>query len=80
MENLEMAKTFNKKYAEKIGEIIQTIRVQKGMSQKEVSEQSLCREYTFNRIEKGELMPNLGQLISIASALNIKIKIGDREI
>lgn len=81
MENFEMAITKEIVIKrEKLAEILQTARVQKGMTQEELAEKSDCTQATIQRIETAKFSPRMEQLFLILEALELEMKIGDEKI
>ncbi len=68
------------KKREKVADIIQSIRVQKGYTQQQLADLSGTTQKTVSRIENGEFSPNLDLLYAFLSALDVKLKINNIEI
>lgn len=64
----------------KVAEILQTARVQKGLTQEQLSEMVNCRVQTIGKIENARYSPNADILYNLCDALELKITIGNTEI
>lgn len=65
---------------EKVAEILQKARVQKGLTQEELAEKVGFSRSTIIRIEQAQFSPNADQLYAIAAALDIELKLNDEII
>lgn len=62
----------------KVAEVIQTARVQKGMTQEELAQVVGFSRGTILRIEGSQFSPNADQLYKICEALEITLKINNQ--
>ncbi len=67
-------------YRKKAGEILQTARVQKGLSVEYVAEQAGCKPATLLKIESGLFSLNMDMLIALARALEIDLTLNNEVI
>lgn len=65
---------------EKVAEILQTARVQKGYTQQQVADGIGCQVQTINKIEKAWYSPNADILYLIVEFLDIKLTINKTEV
>lgn len=65
---------------QKVASIIQTARVQKGWTQKELADRMGCQVQTVNKIENARYSPNADILYQLLEALDITLKIGNEKI
>lgn len=65
---------------QKVAEIIQTARIQKGMTQQQLADTIKCQIQTINKIENAKYSPNADILYQLAVALQIKITLNNIEI
>lgn len=68
------------KKRDKVAEIIQAARVQKGWTQEELAEKVGFARNTIARIENGRFSPNADQLYAILEVLDLDLKIGKESI
>lgn len=68
------------KKRQKLAEVIQTARIQKGISKKEFGEMVGINENTVSRIEACVYSPNLDIFYKIADTLEIKITVNNVDI
>lgn len=66
-----------KETRDKVAQIIQTARVQKGMSQEDLGDAIGCKRQTIVRIEQGVFSPNADILYLILKTLDLPLKIGN---
>lgn len=66
----------NKELQEEIGNALQTIRVQQGISKEELSERLQIKVSNLERIERGAFSFGATLLVHYCNALNIKITVG----
>ncbi len=64
----------------KVAEIIQTMRVQKGMMQTELAERVGVTQNTISRIELGRFSPNADLLYLILDCLDLPLTINSKSI
>ena len=64
----------------KVAEIIQAARVQKGWTQEELADKVGFARNTIARIENGRFSPNADQLYVILEVLGLDLKIGKEDI
>lgn len=65
---------------QKMAQIIQTARVQKGWTQEELAERLGVRRQTIIKIEGCKYSPNADVLYSILDCLELTLKIGDEKV
>lgn len=65
---------------EKVANILQSARVQKGLSVEDIAKKAGCKPNTLLKIEKGVFSPGAEVLYAIADAIGITIKINDTKI
>ena len=65
---------------QKVAQIIQTARVQKGWTQEELAERLGVRRQTIIKIEGCKYSPNADILYSILDCLELTLKIGNEEV
>jgi transcriptional regulator with XRE-family HTH domain len=65
---------------EKIAEIIQTSRVQKGWTQQELGERVEMSQNTIARIENKRFFPSMESFILILECLDLTLKIGNEKV
>ena len=63
------------KKRDKLAEIIQSARVQKGYSQLELAQKADVSMSTINRIENSVFSPNVDVLVNICEALEINLQL-----
>lgn len=64
----------------KVAQLIQTARVQKGLTQEELASIVGCSRHTILRIEACKYSLNADQLYMILEALELTLKINDEKI
>lgn len=68
-------------HRENVANVLQTVRVQKGLSLEEVANLSgIMKKGTLRRIEENRLAPTTEQLYALCDALEIEIKINDIKV
>lgn len=65
---------------EKVADILQRARVQRGLTQEQLAEMTDFSRSTIIRIEQAKFSPNADQLYALCDALQIGIKIDEEEI
>lgn len=65
---------------QKVADVIQTARVQKGWTQEELAEKTGLQRQTIGKIEACRYSPNADVLYSILECLELTLKIGNEEI
>ena len=76
LENPEFAKAWEETELEyQIKEMLVAARIEKKMTQKELSQKSGVRQSNISRIEKGVCVPTLNTLNELAKGLGKKLKI-----
>ena len=65
---------------QKVASIIQTARVQKGLTQTELGDRVGFSRSTIARIEACAFSPNADQLYMLIECLDLTLKIGDKKI
>lgn len=65
---------------QKVAQIIQTARVQKGLTQTELADKVGFSRSTIARIEACAFSPNADQLYMLMECLDLTLKIGDEKI
>ena len=65
---------------QKVAQIIQTARVQKGWTQEELAERLGVRRQTIIKIEGCKYSPNADILYAILGCLDLTLKIGNEEV
>lgn len=65
---------------QKVASIIQTARVQKGLTQTELADKVGFSRSTIARIEACAFSPNADQLYMLIECLDLTLKIGDEKI
>ena len=76
LENPEFAKAWEETELEyQIKEMLVAARIEKKMTQQELSQKSGVRQSTISRIEKGVCVPTLNTLNELAKGLGKKLKI-----
>lgn len=65
---------------QQIASIIQTARVQKGWSARELGEKVGMSQNTISRIENARFFPSMESLILILDCLDLPLKINDQNI
>lgn len=76
LENLEFAKAWEETELEyQIKEMLVAARIEKKMTQQELSQKSGVRQSNISRIEKGVCVPTLNTLNELAKGLGKRLKI-----
>ncbi len=65
---------------EKVANLLQSVRLQKGLSVKDVADRMGCSTSTVERIEKGVFSPSSDVLYVFCDALGISIKINNEDV
>lgn len=65
---------------EKVAEILLTARIQKGLTQNQLSDLVGFKPNTISRIEQGRFSPNADQLYAICDALGVEIRFNNELI
>ena len=65
---------------QKVAQIIQTARVQKGLTQQELADRMGCQVQTINKIENSRYSPNADILYQLCECLDLTLKIGNEEV
>ena len=65
---------------QKVAQIIQTARVQKGWTQEELAERLGVRRQTIIKIEGCKYSPNADILYALLDCLDLTLKIGNEEV
>ena len=65
---------------QKVAQIIQTARVQKGWTQQELADRMGCQVQTINKIENSRYSPNADILYQLCECLDLTLKIGNEKI
>ncbi len=65
---------------EKVAKLLQSVRLQKGLSVKDVADRMGCSTSTVERIEKGLFSPSSDVLYVFCDALDISIKINNEDV
>ncbi len=65
---------------EKVAQIIQTARMQKGHTQQDVADMIGCQVQTINKIENAKYSPNADILYLLSDILEIKITLNNIEV
>ncbi len=68
------------KKREKVSSILQSARVQLGLTQEELAERTGYSRSTIIRIEQNQFSPNADQLYVLCQVLNIDLKINGEKI
>ncbi len=79
-ENSEMPSEEIHDIREKVANILQTARVQKGLTQEQLAELSGFSRSTIVRIEQCQFSPNSDQLYILLKILDIEMKLNDQKI
>ena len=64
----------------KVAEIIQTTRVQKGWTQQELADRMGCQVQTINKIENSRYSPNADILYMLLECLDLPLEINNIKI
>lgn len=65
---------------EHVASIIQTARVQKGLTQQDLADRIGCQRLTIIKIEQSRYSPNCDVFYQILEALDLTLKIGNEKI
>lgn len=76
----EIVIKIDKNKREHVASIIQTARVQKGWTQQDLADRIGCQRQTIGKIEDSKYSPNCDILYQLLEALDLTLKINDKEV